>query len=250
MATLGSMSNCAMSLMRNMVRCSTNRGARPWPRYHGRQLFARRCEATKSATSAQTRITPWRSNAFDNRTNRTIAGNGTTEAASGRFNGDMLSGRVEPGFKRAFNGFAVRPFAAVQFAELRQSGYSEASTMVTGGRPGLKLRVAQRVVAGDLPRRPVRQPRGIRQRHGVVALRAGVVGARVRPGAQHHSSFISLPGAGFTVDGPRAARDAARIAGSKIAISRNTAVFASFDGEFSKSQPEVCRQGRIAGETW
>ena len=39
----------------------------------------------------------------------------------------------------------------------------------------------------------------------------------------------------FTVDGPRAASDAARIdAGAKLAINPNAWVFASFDGEFSR----------------
>jgi outer membrane autotransporter protein len=48
------------------------------------------------------------------------------------------------------------------------------------------------------------------------------------------ASFITLPATGFTVDGPRAARDAARVdVGSILAIARNAALFASFDGEFS-----------------
>jgi len=45
---------------------------------------------------------------------------------------------------------------------------------------------------------------------------------------------IALPAA-FTVDGPRAASDAARIdAGARLAINPNAWVFASFDGEFSR----------------
>jgi uncharacterized protein with beta-barrel porin domain len=52
-------------------------------------------------------------NAFDNKTDRIIAGVGVTEMATGRFNSDMLNGRLEVGFKQAFNGFAVTPFAAV-----------------------------------------------------------------------------------------------------------------------------------------
>jgi outer membrane autotransporter protein len=48
------------------------------------------------------------------------------------------------------------------------------------------------------------------------------------------ASFITLPGSTFTVDGPRAARDAARVdLGSKLAIDRNASVFSSFNGEFS-----------------
>jgi uncharacterized protein with beta-barrel porin domain len=47
-------------------------------------------------------------------------------------------------------------------------------------------------------------------------------------------SFIALPTAAFSVDGPRAASDAARIdVGAKLAVSRNAWLFATFDGEFS-----------------
>jgi outer membrane autotransporter protein len=48
-------------------------------------------------------------------------------------------------------------------------------------------------------------------------------------------SFIALPGAAFTIGGPRAASDAARIdAGAKLAIKPNAWLFTSFDGEFSQ----------------
>ena len=46
--------------------------------------------------------------------------------------------------------------------------------------------------------------------------------------------FIALPGSAFAVDGPRAAKDAARVdLGSRLAITRNTSLFGSFDGEFA-----------------
>ena len=55
-----------------------------------------------------------------------------------------------------------------------------------------------------------------------------------KPDRAIDASFIALPAA-FTVDGPRAASDAARIdAGAKLAINPNAWVFASFDGEFSR----------------
>jgi len=48
------------------------------------------------------------------------------------------------------------------------------------------------------------------------------------------AAFIALPGSAFTVDGPRAAADAARVdLGSQFAITHNVALFGSFDGEFS-----------------
>jgi outer membrane autotransporter protein len=55
-----------------------------------------------------------------------------------------------------------------------------------------------------------------------------------KPDRAINPSFIALPTAAFSVDGPRASSDAARIdAGAKLAINRNAWLFASFDGEFS-----------------
>ncbi|MGA7486266.1 MAG: hypothetical protein WBW74_04910 [Xanthobacteraceae bacterium] len=70
------------------------------------------------------------------------------------------------------------------------------------------------------------------------------------------ATFIALPGAAFTVGGPRAASDAARIdAGAKLAIGPNAWVFASFDGEFSDRSQSYAGKGggslvrRKPGET-
>jgi uncharacterized protein with beta-barrel porin domain len=47
-------------------------------------------------------------------------------------------------------------------------------------------------------------------------------------------TFVALPGTLFTVDGPRAARDAAKIElGTKLAVDKIKA-FVSFDGELSR----------------
>ena len=187
-------------------------------------------------------------NAFDNKTNRTIAGVGTTELATGRFNSNMLSGRFELGYKQAFNGLAVTPFAAVQFAELWQAGYSEASTTVTGAPGILGLSYAPRNVS-SLPTFLGAQ---VDTR---VPLANGTMWspyARVSwvhefdPVREITASFIALPVTGFSVDGPRAARDALRIdAGSKIAISKSAALFSNFEGEFSNRSQMYAGKGGV-----
>jgi outer membrane autotransporter protein len=66
------------------------------------------------------------------------------------------------------------------------------------------------------------------------------------PNREATASLITLPGAAFTVDGPRAARDAARIdAGSKLAISRTVSLFDSFDGEFSTRSRMFAGKGGV-----
>ena len=48
------------------------------------------------------------------------------------------------------------------------------------------------------------------------------------------ATFLTVTNSTFTVDGPRAAREAARIdIGSKLAITRTVSLFGTFDGEFS-----------------
>ena len=71
-----------------------------------------------------------------------------------------------------------------------------------------------------------------------------------KPNRAINPTFIALPGAAFTVDGPRAASDAVRIdAGAKFAMRPNAWLFASFDGEFSSRSQSYAGKGG-ARVTW
>jgi outer membrane autotransporter protein len=64
------------------------------------------------------------------------------------------------------------------------------------------------------------------------------------PNRAINAAFIALPGAAFTVNGPRAARDAARIdAGAKLALRPNAWLYANFDGEFSTRSQSYASKG-------
>jgi outer membrane autotransporter protein len=66
------------------------------------------------------------------------------------------------------------------------------------------------------------------------------------PTRQVTNSFIALPGTLFTVDGPHAARDAAKVeVGGKLAITRGVKAFASFDGEFSNRSQAYAGKGGV-----
>jgi outer membrane autotransporter protein len=66
------------------------------------------------------------------------------------------------------------------------------------------------------------------------------------PNRAVNPSFIALPGAAFTVDGPRAAGDAMRVdAGARLAIGPNAWLFASFDGEFSDRSQSYAGKGGV-----
>jgi uncharacterized protein with beta-barrel porin domain len=64
------------------------------------------------------------------------------------------------------------------------------------------------------------------------------------PTRQVSPTFVALPGTLFTVDGARAARDAAKVElGTKFAVSKAKG-FVSFDGEFSnRSQAYAGKAG-------
>jgi autotransporter-associated beta strand protein len=173
---------------------------------------------------------------FRNSETRSIVGIGPTETATGSFGSNLLSGRVEVGAKRVLGWFAVTPFAAVQFAELWQNGFTETNAVPPGAAGPLGLSYGRTsvpslptFVGGQFDTR-------IGFANGMVLspyARASWV-HEFEPNRAINASFIALPGAAFTVDGPRAASDAVRIdAGAKLAIRWNAWLFASFDGEFS-----------------
>jgi outer membrane autotransporter protein len=185
---------------------------------------------------------------FDNTTSRTIAGVGPTETAQGSFRSGLLSGRFEFGWSHAFNGFSVTPFAAVEFSRLRQRGYSETGT-ASDGTPGVNGLSYAAHTASSLPTFLGAE---VNTRY---AFGDGMIWspyARVswvhefEPSRNISAAFIALPGSAFTVDGPRAAADAARVdLGSQFAITRNVALFGSFDGEFSDRSRMLTGKGGL-----
>jgi autotransporter-associated beta strand protein len=188
---------------------------------------------------------------YRNDTTRNIVGIGPTETATGSFGSNLLSGRVEVGAKQVFGRFAVTPFAAVQFAQLWQNGFTEANPVPAGAADPLGLTLGS-ISVSSLP-----TFLGAQLDARYVFANGQVLSPYARlswvhefnPDRAINASFIALPGAAFIVDGPRAASDAMRIdAGAKLAIARNAWLFASFDGEFSdRSQSYAGKAGaRVA----
>ena len=139
----------------------------------------------------------------------------------------------------------------MQFAELWQNGFTETNAVPPGAAGPLGLSYGRTsvpslptFVGGQFDTR-------IGFANGMVLspyARASWV-HEFEPNRAINASFIALPGAAFTVDGPRAASDAVRIdAGAKLAIRWNAWLFASFDGEFSsRSQSYAGKAGaRVA----
>ncbi len=185
---------------------------------------------------------------LSNNINRTILGVGPAETASGNFGSDLLSGRLEVGWKRVFDQFAVTPFAAAQFAELWQAGYTETSTAPAGTAGVLGLTYGSHT-ASSLPTFLGAQ---IDSRF---AFANGMLWSPYGRASWMHefdptrditASLITVPGASFTVDGPSAARNAVRLSlGSKLDMSRSAALFASLDSEFSNRSQNYAGKGGL-----
>jgi T5SS/PEP-CTERM-associated repeat protein/autotransporter-associated beta strand protein len=183
---------------------------------------------------------------FDNTTQRSIIGVGPTETANGSFASNLFSGRFEIGWQQVLNGFSVTPFAALQFAELWQRGFAETGTAF-GGAPAVNgLSFAGHHVASLPAFLGAQFDTRYALANGMIwspYARASWV-HEFDPARNVSASFIALPGSGFTVDGPRAAGNAARLdLGSKLALTRTSSLFASFDGEFSDRSQSYAGKG-------
>jgi autotransporter-associated beta strand protein len=188
---------------------------------------------------------------FRNSEMRSIAGIGPTETATGSFGSNLFSGRVEVGAKQVFGRFAVTPFAAVQFAEFWQNGVTETNPVPAGAAGPLGLTYGS-ISVSSLPTFVGAQlDTRLAFGNGMVLspyARLSWV-HEFNPTRAIDATFIALPSAAFTVDGPRASSDAARIdAGAKLAIGPNAWLYASFDGEFSDRGQSYAGKGgaRIA----
>ena len=173
---------------------------------------------------------------FDNSTTRIINGIGPSETATGSFGSHQFGGRLQAGYRFAFGSFAVTPFAAVQHLALRQSGYAEASVTV-GGAPGLLGLNVQARAASSLPTFLGAQiDTRIAFAPGATLspyLRAAWV-HEFTPDRSITAGLGILPTGSFIVDGPRAARDAARLeAGANLQVNRRVTVFGSFVGDYA-----------------
>jgi len=183
---------------------------------------------------------------FRNSETRSIVGIGPTETATGDFGSNLLSGRVEVGAKQVYGRFAVTPFAAVQFAELWQNGFTETNPVPAGAADPLGLTFGSKSVT-SLPtflgaQFDTRFAFGNGMALSPYARLSWV--HEFYPIRAIDASFIALSGAAFTVDGPRTSTDALRVdAGAKLAIGPNAWMFASFDGEFSDRSQSYAGKG-------
>ncbi|WNJ88252.1 autotransporter domain-containing protein [Bosea sp. 685] len=161
-----------------------------------------------------------------------------------RFDANALSGRIEGGYRFAWQGMGLTPYAAGQFSTLFLPAYAEqtvagnglfalnyASKDVTSSRSELGLR-------GDLS----------------FALDQALVTLRGRTAWAHNftvdrsilASFQALPASGFTVNGAAQAHNAALLSvGAEIDWRNGFTLAANFDGEFARNTQSYAGKASI-----
>ena len=179
---------------------------------------------------------------------------GPTEIANGKF-------RQRSAQRAASNSagsthsrsYTLTPFVAIEPAALWAHGYTETSTSVGGRRrhPRPELRGAHHHVAADVPRACRSTP----ARSSATASIADALCARARgctnssPTGRSTATFISIPAATFTVDGARAASDAARIdAGVKLRARLDAIVLHQPERRMVERRPEHLGDRRVQAD--
>jgi uncharacterized protein with beta-barrel porin domain len=179
-------------------------------------------------------------NRFDGNATRSIAGIGTTETAKSSAVSHELAGRVEVGrpFEVGqFDGgrFGITPFAALQPSQLWTPGITE-SSVTASGAPGVFALNYQAQGTTSLPSFLGAQLDGQTELDGK-PLKAWLRAAWVHEFLTSRSvtaGFTVLPGSSFTVDGARAAGNAARFDfGVNYAVGSQTALFANGSAQLS-----------------
>jgi outer membrane autotransporter protein len=173
---------------------------------------------------------------FDNSTSRTIVGAGPTEFAKGNFGSDQFSARGELGWRLPRDGYAVTPFIAIEPGALWQRGFTESSTLATGGAGTLALTYQPRTTTSLPTFVGAQVDTQMRLANGGIAhpyARVSWVHEFI-PERRVDAAFVTIPGLAFTVDGARPASDAVRLdAGARIALERGLSAFGNLSGEFS-----------------
>jgi outer membrane autotransporter protein len=146
-------------------------------------------------------------------------------------------------------GYELMPFTGVAVQALRQDGYRESTTNGATGLPGILGLSYQAETTTSV--------RSFLGGQATTTLRLGErlrVSPRLRIAWAHeftndrqvNASFLAIPGAAFTVSGARPARDAAIVgAGVDVALGRNVAVFAQFDGDIAAGASAYAGSGGV-----
>lgn len=171
---------------------------------------------------------------FSNRTTRTFGAAGVIgETDTGNFNSYELRSRLEFGRHFAAYGGTITPFVALEIADLRSNGFVEASQ---SGAGNYLLNVSGQSSASVPSFVGARFQQDMTLGGGTIfspSLQAAFV-HDFAPVRTLSASFATLPGSVFIVNGASPAYNSAQVkVGFELLLTPRSAIFASFDGDFS-----------------
>ncbi|MFO1117779.1 MAG: autotransporter domain-containing protein [Beijerinckiaceae bacterium] len=182
---------------------------------------------------------------YQNKTKRTVAVGGVSEAETGNFSTSEMRSRIEIGRRMSFEAMTITPFAAVEIAHAHSGSFAERGIATTGqvgvyslafaGQGAystptfIGLRVESRLDAGTVALTPWIS---LAWRHEWSATR------------NQTATLVSLPGSSFVAIGAKPAYDALQLkAGAQVQVSKNAALFAAFEGELLTKTPVYSGKG-------
>lgn len=162
---------------------------------------------------------------------------GDPERATGAFSGRQWGGRFELGYRFRLGDVEAAPFAGMTALGLHSDPYTEDARVISTGSPGtfgLSYAAAnsasvRSALGGQLAAHVAIDPRvaaSVRARaawlHEFDTTRRATAG------------FAAVPGAAFSIDGARPARDAAQLSlAVDVAVGRRVVLYAGIDSELS-----------------
>jgi uncharacterized protein with beta-barrel porin domain len=168
-------------------------------------------------------------------TNRTVTIAGT-DLLQARFNANAFSGRAEGGYRFVApvigGGIGITPYAAAQFTTLALPAYAE---QVLAGSSNFALAYNSQNATDVRSELGIRTDKSWAMTDGILTLRGRLAWAHdYDPDRSIASTFQTLPGASFVVNGAAQASDSALVTASieKKWLSGWSAA-ATFEGEFS-----------------
>lgn len=158
------------------------------------------------------------------------------EQANGKFTSNEFSARLEAGWRRSLDGYAVTPFAGVNVSHLSSGAFTEGSTRLSGGPGILGLTFRSNSVDSLISSLGVQLDTQIALPNGqiVTPFARAAWEHEFNPDRSVNASLTASPAASFSPQGAFAVSNAARVnAGLKLDVTGNIGLFAYFDSEFS-----------------
>lgn len=168
----------------------------------------------------------------------------TGERLRSQYKANVLSGRIEAGWRVATAYAGVTPYAAAQAISYRLPAYAEQGA---GGPDSFALAYAGRDVTATRSEFGFRFDRAMVLDGALLTLRGRAAWAHNFDTARElAASFQALPGTGFLVNGAAQAPDAALVsAGADIAWRGGYSLGVFFDSEFSDTTTSYAGRGRL-----